>query len=110
MEVDCQEGLEVDHQKGWVRLSHQRLKLFVFSDFRDKFTNFSSSLLEFKSVGIFAISFFVTEIRHFSDFRFFLTVYVYLLNKHCQFLQCIAKTPLNSKFGIWNFFDILYRS
>ena len=51
--------------------THQRLKLFFVSDFREKFTNCSSRLLEFKSVGIFAISFFVTKIPHFFDFRFF---------------------------------------
>ena len=71
-------------------LTHQRLKLFFVSDFREKFTTCSSRLLEFKSVGIFAISFFVSEIRHFFDFRFFLTVCVYLVNKPCQFftLHC----------------------
>ena len=42
-------------------------------------------LLEFKSIGIFAISFFVTEIWHLFDFQFFITVYVYFMNKHCKF-------------------------
>ena len=50
--------------------------------FVKNFTNCSSRLLEFKSVGIFAISLFVTENLKYG---IFLTVYVYFKNKHCQF-------------------------
>ena len=66
------------------QLTRQRLKLFFVSDFREKFTNCSSRLLQLKSVGIFAISFSVTEVWHFF-ILVFLTVWIYLLNKPCQF-------------------------
>ena len=55
-------------------LTHQRLKLFFVSDFREKFTNCFSRLLDLKSVRIFSISVFVTEIWPFFDFRFFNSV------------------------------------
>ena len=50
----------------------------VFSDFREKFTSFSLSILEFKSVGIFAISLLLTKILLFLNFQvFFYNVHLF---------------------------------
>ena len=85
--ADCQYNKQlsdtVTPTKGWKNFS---------SDFREKFTICSSWLLEFKSVGIFAISSLFTKLLQFFYFLFFNSVQLF----DEQILQNIAFAPLNS--------------
>ena len=82
----------------------QRLKLVFLSDFHEKFINCFSRLLEFKSVGIFAISFFDTEIKwYFFIFVFFNNLRLpYVKTNIVNFLQYVPNPTWNN----WNFRDI----
>ena len=77
--------------------THQGMKEFFVSDFREKFTSCSLWLLEFRSVGIFAISLLLTKIWLFLNFQF-LTVYSYLMKKNSNFVTeyCFCPPELRS--------------
>ena len=64
--------------------------------------------LEFKSIGISAISFFVIEIWFFRISGFF-TVHGYFTNNICQFCTVHIKDPTLTQ-NRWIFFVILYHS
>ena len=87
----------------YIFLIHQCLKLFFAADFREKFTNCSSSSnpLEF-------LRYLFSLLKHgIFLFTFFLTVYVYFKNNHVNFYSTYVRPPWNQ--NLWNFFDILYR-
>ena len=63
------------------RLTPERKRV---ADFREKFTEYAFWPRSSKSVGIFSISFFVSEKMHFFDFRFINSVQLFS-NNFCQF-------------------------
>ena len=63
------------------RLTPERKRV---ADFREKFTEYAFWPRSSKSVGIFSISFFFSEIMHFFDFRVFNSVQLFS-NNFCQF-------------------------
>ena len=77
-----------------------------FADFRENFTAYYQGCGEFKTVGIFAISLSVPKIHNILDFRFFLTVHVYL--KTYFYENYTAKRTFYAEFRSIGIFEISF--
>ena len=89
--------------KACVHKVHTRFKTH-FSDFRENFRDYSSWAQKFKTIGIFSISF---SLPKYEIFVFFNSVRI-LMKKFCHFLQCKAKTPMNSTLFEFSWYLLLF--
>ena len=69
------EGVWIKKNRHTLYPTHQGMKEFFVSDFREKFTSCSLWLLEFRSVGIFAISLLLSKILLFLNFPFLFGIF-----------------------------------